>query len=95
MPMAAILSSASSPLVGAPHPDADAIVAALAAHAEGGQRADHPFLDRGDEAADVRRPALQIEHDIADALARTVIGELAAAAGDVDRKARLDQLLRP
>ena len=81
--------------LGAPHPHADAIVAALAAHAERGQRADDPFLDRGDEAAHVRRAALEIEHDIADALAGTVIGELAAAAGDVHRKARLDQLLRP
>ena len=37
----------------------------------------------------------EIEHDVADPLAGTVIGELAAAAGGVHRKARLDQFLRP
>src|SRR5277367_6812298 len=72
------------------HPDADPVVAALAAHVEGRERANEPFLDRGDEAAQVGRPALEIEHDIADALAGPMIGELAAAAGHVDRKARLD-----
>ena len=93
--MAAILSSAPSPLSGRAHPHPDAIFAPLAAHVEGGERADDPFLDRGDEAAHVRRAALEIEHDIADALAGTVIGELPAAAGGVHGKARLDQLLRP
>ncbi len=56
---------------------------------------DDPFLDRGDEAAHVRRAALEIEHDIADPLAGTVIGELPAAADHMHRKTRLDQLLRP
>ena len=69
-------------------------LAPLAAHVEGGERADDPFLERGDEAAHVRRAALEIEHHIADPLAGAVIGELAAAAGGVDREARLDQLLR-
>src|SRR5580658_4025777 len=67
-------------LVRSPHPDADAIVAALARDLEGGERTDDPFLDAGDEAAHVGRPALEIEHDITDALAGTVVGELAAAA---------------
>ena len=78
-------------LVRPPHPHADAVVAPLAAHVESGERADDPFLDGGDEAAHVRRAALEIEHDIADPLAGTVIGELAAAARRVDRKSRLDQ----
>ena len=95
MPMAAILSSAPWPLLRPAHPHADAIVAALAAHVEGRKRADDPFLDGGDEAANVGRAALEIEHDIADPLARPMIGELAAAAGRVNRKARLDQFLRP
>ena len=82
-------------LVRPPHPYPDAVVAPLAAHIEGGQRADDPFFDGGDEAAHVRRAALEIEHDIADPLAGAVIGELAAASGGVDRKARVDQLLRP
>ncbi len=81
-------------LVRPPHPHADAVVAPLAAHVEGGQRADDPFLDGGDEAAHVRRAALEIEHDIADPLAGAVIGELAAAARAVNREARFDQLLR-
>src|SRR5580692_11503424 len=79
-------------LVRPPHPHADAVAAALAAHVESGERADDPFLDGGDEAAHVRRTALEIEHDITDALAGAVIGELAAAARDVNRETRLDQL---
>jgi hypothetical protein len=54
----------------------------------------NPFFDGGDEAAHVRRAALEIEHDIADPLAGAVIGELAAAAGAMDRESRFDQLLR-
>ena len=81
MPIAAILSSQRRALVRAPHPDADAVVAPLAAHLEGRERADDPFLERGDEAAHVRAAALEVEHDIGDALAGTVIGELPAAAG--------------
>ena len=58
-----------------------------------GERADDPFLERGDEAAHVRAAALEVEHDIGHPLAGAVIGELAAAPGRMDRKARLDQLL--
>src|SRR5450631_2871802 len=82
-------------LVRPPHPHADAVVAPLAVYIESGKRADDPFLDGGDESAHVRRTALEIEHDIADALAGAVIGELAAAARGMDGKSRLDQLLRP
>ena len=76
------------------NPHADAIVAPFAAHIECRKRSNNPLLDGGDEAANVGRAAFQIEHEIADPLAGPVIGELAAAAGDVDRKAGLDQLLR-
>ena len=94
MPMAAILSSNFSPLSGrgtqtpirssrrSPRTLKDASVRMI-----------HSSID-GDEAAHIRRAALEIEHDIADALARPVIGELAAAAGHVDRKARVDQFGR-
>src|SRR5580704_9662671 len=85
---------ASVTLVRPPYPHPDAVVTPFAAHVESGERADEPFLDGGDEAAHVRRAALEIEHDIADPLAGTVIGELAAAAGGMDGEARLDQLLR-
>jgi len=56
-------------LVGAAHPYADAIVAALAAHVEGGQRADDPFLERGDEATHVGLSALEVEHHVDHTLA--------------------------
>ena len=82
-------------LVGPPHPYADPVVAAFAAHRQARERADDPVLDGGDEAAHVRRAPPEVEHDVADALAGAVIGELAAAAGDMDREARLDQLVRP
>ena len=81
-------------LVRPPHPHADAVAAPLAAHVESGERADDPFLEGGDEAAHVRRAALEVEHHIGDPLAGPVIGELAAAAGGMDGEARLDQLLR-
>ena len=39
-------------------------------------------------------PPREVEHDIGDALTRPVIGELPAAAGAKDRKARIDEVLR-
>ena len=93
--MAAILSSASSPFSGRrTHTPMRSSRRSPRTPKAASVRMIHSSM-RGDEAAHVRRAALEIEHDVADALARTVIGELAAAAGDVDRKARLDQLLRP
>ena len=81
-------------LVRACHPYTDAILTPLATHAESSKRADRPFFDGRNEAAHIGRPALEIEHDITHALARTVIGELPAAAGDINGKAGLQQLLR-
>ena len=71
---------AAGALVRPAHPDADPVLAPLAAHVERRQRADDPFLQRRDEAAHVRAAALEVEHHIGDALARAVIGELPAAA---------------
>src|SRR5262249_58442385 len=79
----------------APHPYPDAILPPLARHVESRERADDPFLERGDEAPHVRTTALEIEHHIGHPLAGTMIGELPAAAGHMDRKARRDQLLGP
>ena len=80
MPMAAILSSLTFAFVRPAHPDADAVLAPLAAHVEGGKRADDPFLQCGDEAPHVRPAPAQIEHHIGHALAGPVIGHLPAAA---------------
>ncbi len=75
------------------HPDADAVLAPLAAHVEAAKRADDPFLQRGHVAAHVRETPLQVEHHIGHALARPVIGHLPAAPALEYRKARRDQLV--
>ena len=58
------------------------------------ERVDQPAFERGDEGAHVGAAALEVEHDVSDALARPVIGELAAAPGAIDGKARLDEVGR-
>jgi len=75
-------------------PNPDAVFAPFAGHVQGRQRADDPFLQGGDEAADVGAPAPEIEHDIGHPLAGSMIGELSAPAGRIDGKAGLDQLPR-
>ena len=76
------------------HPDADPARAPLASDTQAGEGADHPFLEGLDVAAQVAAAAGEIEHDIGDALARAVIGELAAAPAAMDRKAALlDEIL--
>ena len=57
-----------------------------------GERGDEPGLESGDEGAHVRPAALEVEHDIGDALAGAVIGELAAAAGLEHGKARVHKV---
>src|SRR5215470_20176195 len=74
-----------APQLRAAHPDADAVVAPLAGHGEGGEGTDDPFFQRGDEAADVGTAAAQVEHHIGDALARAVIGEATAASSLMHR----------
>jgi len=69
------------------NPDADAALAALAVHREGGQGADDPFLQVGHKAAHVRAAALEVQHDVDHPLAGAVVGELAAAPAPVDREA--------
>src|SRR5581483_12218491 len=82
-------------LVRSRHPDADPFVAPAALHIEDAERADDPFLDGGDEAPHIRGAALEVEHDVADALARPVIGELTAAPGVVNRKSGVGQVFGP
>src|SRR6185295_18520835 len=62
-------------------PHADTFLAPLPAHIEVRERADEPFLKRRNVAAYIRRAALEVQHEVDHALARAVIGELAAAAG--------------
>ncbi len=69
-------------------PDADAILPPLAMHAELRERGNDPIFESRDEGADVLPAAAQIEHDIGDPLAGPVIGDLAAAAGLVQREAQ-------
>ena len=68
-------------------PDADASLGAMGGDAELGERGNHPAFERMDEAADVLPALFEVEHHVADPLARAVIGVAAAAAGFVDRKA--------
>src|SRR6185437_12821623 len=67
-------------LCAAHHPDADAAFPPLARHIERGESPDQPFLEPAHEAAHVAAAPPEVQHDIADALARPVIGELSAAA---------------
>ena len=96
--MAAILASVPARV---DDPDADAALAPLAAHAEAGEGADQPLLQRVDVAAHVARRhravrAGEVQHDIGHALAGAVIGPLpAAAGGEGGEAAGIGQLLRP
>ena len=81
-------------LVGPRDPDADAVLARFARDAERAERVDQPAFERGDEGAHVGAAALEVEHDIGHPLARPVIGELAAAPGAIDGKARVEEVGR-
>ena len=67
-PIAAILSSAAR-LSLRPAPRRR-LLAPLAGDVEGGERADEPFLQRGDESAHVAATALEVEHHVGHTLAR-------------------------
>src|SRR5512136_1401927 len=77
-------------LFGPAHPNANTVFAPLGAYIEGGERAYGQFFERGDKPAHVRATALEIKHDISDALAWPVISHLPPAATLVDRETRLD-----
>jgi hypothetical protein len=51
------------------------------------ERADEPFLEIMHEAAHIVGALAQVEHHVAHALPRSVIGELSAATGRIDGKA--------
>ena len=72
------------------HPNANAILAPFGAHVEGGEGTYDPFLERGDETADIRTAPPEIEHHVSDPLARPMIRQLAPAPAGMDRKTRLD-----
>src|SRR5690242_16580344 len=79
-------------LVVSAYPHSDPILAPLATDVEDGKRADQPFFQRGDVAAYIVAAMPQVEHQVGNALAGPMVGELAAAAGLMHRKARLDQV---
>src|SRR5690606_27238783 len=70
----------AEPAVGALHPYPHAPFAQLALHVEVGKRRDEPALEISDIGADIWLAALQIKHHIGHALARPMIGVLAAPA---------------
>src|SRR5204863_9563744 len=76
------------------HPDADAILAPLAAHVESRQGPDDPFFEARHIGEHVGPPPLQVEHDIGYPLAGAVIGELAAAPARKYRKTGPKQVRR-
>ena len=61
------------------HPNANPAFPSFACDVERRQGSDDPFFEIMNIAPDVGGATLQIQHDIADALPRTVIGVLAAA----------------
>ena len=65
----------------------DAFRAPFALHIEARECLDDPLLEREHVAPHIGAAPLQVEHRVGDALAGAVIGEAAAAAGGVDRKA--------
>ena len=78
------------------HPDPDPPGPPLAADREGRERADHPLLQPPDVGAHVAPAAVEVEHRVGDALARPVVGVLAAAPRAIDREAvGREQVLRP
>ena len=95
--MAAILSSAGSP-------SGEAGLSGRATHTptrlsrvsphdvESLQRLDQPMFERGDVGSHVGPAALEVEHDVTDPLPGSVVGELAAASGAMDRKTGFDEV---
>ena len=94
MPIAAILSSAPSPLSGRRTQTPTRSSRRSPRMLNAARRGDQPCLESGHVAAQVRRPAVEVEHHIGHPLAGAVIGELPAPARPVDREAvGLDEVL--
>ena len=81
-----------SRFVRARDPDADPVLAGLASDVERLQGFDQPAFKRRNIGANVGAAAPEVEHDIGHPLPGPVIGELAAAAGAIDRKTRVDEV---
>src|SRR4029079_10510859 len=83
--------------VAARDPDTDPARTAFSADPEMGEGRDQPFLEITNIAAQICAPApLQIEHHVSAPLARSVIGELPAAAGLENGKPLwVEQMLGP
>src|SRR5205085_4070973 len=74
-------------------PDADATLGAMRSDPELGEGADHPAFECMDKAADVAPALFEVEHHVADALPRAVIGVSAAASRLENREVeRIHQL---
>ena len=73
-------------------PDADAGLARFADHRPCLKRVDQPALERADEGAQIGATALEIEHNVSDALSRPMIGELSAAPGAKNGKSRVEKV---
>src|SRR5437016_2319044 len=74
------------------NPDSHAAIAPLALHTETRERADQPVLEIANEATHVSLATAKIDQHVGDALPRSVVGELSAAAGLENRKTRLQQI---
>src|SRR4051794_33437872 len=79
-------------LIPSAHPHADAVLAPLSCDVEGGERADHPLLERGHVTAYITPAPFEVEHRVDNPLAGAVVGELPAPASRKHRKARLNQI---
>ena len=95
MPIAAILSSRPAPSSGRRTQTPMRSSRRSPATSKRCQRPDEPFLEIGDVAAHVAAAPLEIEHEVDDALAGPVIGELPAASGVEHGKAPVEEILRP
>src|SRR5260370_10240479 len=76
------------------NPDPGTAVATLALHIEAPEGPDYPFFELVNIAAHILSAPAQIEHDVADALSRAVIGIAATAAGAMHRQAlRIEKIV--
>src|SRR5690606_23105511 len=67
-------------------PDPDTVFATLTLHIHRGERTDDGLFECGDKCADILTSALEVKHDIGNALPGAVIGIFATAAARKNRK---------